>query len=131
MCRQDIIEEKTRIWEKAEKIGNTLNTITSSTRSIDSLVEFLYACSGDLEQIAGELIMAGLLGHHREDDIEVDFSDKRLWQKLMVKADHPILKRVDKIIKPYQLERLILELIDAGYEYINFEAYKKENCGRK
>lgn len=67
--------------------------------------------------------MAGLLGHIG-NDIEVDFSDKRLWQKLMVKADHPILKRIDRIIKPYQMENLVLELIDAGYENINIAAHK-------
>ncbi len=68
--------------------------------------------------------MAGLLGH-REDDIEVDFSDLKKWQKLMVKADHPILKRIDKIIRPYQIESLVLELIDAGYENINIAAHKE------
>lgn len=71
--------------------------------------------------------MAGLLGHIREgDDIEVDFGDAKNWQDLMVKADHPILKRIDKIIKPYQMERLVLELIDAGYENITIAAHRKQ-----
>lgn len=73
--------------------------------------------------------MAGLLGHYKEDDIQVDFSDEQKWQKLMVKADHPIFKRVDKIIKPYQIENLVLSLIDAGYENINVSAYKGEVNG--
>lgn len=69
--------------------------------------------------------MAGLLGHYREDDIEYDFSDKKPYQKVMVKADHPILKRIDKIISIYQIERLISELIDLGYENINISTHKE------
>jgi len=65
--------------------------------------------------------MTGLLGHN---DIEVDLGDPRLWQKLMVQADHPIFKRIDKVIQPYQMESLVLELIEAGYENINISAHK-------
>jgi hypothetical protein len=71
--------------------------------------------------------MAGLLGHLREDDIEVDFSDPKQWQDLMIKADHPILKRIDRVIQPYQMESLVLELINLGYENINIAAHKKRS----
>lgn len=63
--------------------------------------------------------MAGLLGHLREDDIEINFTDESKWQKLMVRADHPVLKRIDRVIRPYQMESLILELIELNYENIN------------
>ena len=47
--------------------------------------------------------------------------------KIMIRADHPIFKRIDKVVEDYELAEIYGELFEAGYENIRIEEKKADD----